>query len=136
MDIDEARDFIREHHRAVMSTRRADGQPQLSPVVCGVDEEGRIVVSTRETAMKAKNVRRDPEVSLCVLSDGFFGQWMQVDGTVEVIALPEAMEGLVAYYRSISGEHDDWDEYRRVMEQEQRVLLAITPTRAGPDRSG
>jgi PPOX class probable F420-dependent enzyme len=136
VDLDAARDFVGEHHRAVLATRRADGRPQMSPIVTSVDGEGRFVVSSRETAMKTKNARRDPDVSLCVMSDAFFGQWVQVDGTAEVIALPEAMEGLIEYYRSISGEHEDWDAYRAAMEEERRVLIAITPTKAGPDRSG
>jgi PPOX class probable F420-dependent enzyme len=136
VDLDAAREFVREHHRCVLATRRSDGRPQLSPVSAGVDAEGRVVVSTRETAMKAKNVRRDPRVSLCVMNDGFYGQWVQLDGTAEVISLPEAMDHLVEYYRAVAGEHDDWDDYRRAMERERRLILAITLTRAGPDRAG
>ncbi len=136
MDLERARAFVRDNHRAVVSTRRADGQPQLSPVVCGVDADGMITVSTRETAMKVKNLRRDPRVSLCVLNDGFFGDWIQVDGTADIVSLPEAMELLVEYYRSLSGEHPDWDEYRAAMERDQRVLVRIDVERAGPDRSG
>jgi PPOX class probable F420-dependent enzyme len=136
MEIDAALDFVRQHHHAVLATRRADGSLQMSPVTTGVDEEGRVVVSSRETAMKTKNLRRDPAASVVVFTDAFYGQWIQVDGTVEVIGMPDAMERLVDYYRSISGEHPDWDEYRRVMEEERRVVLAITPTRAGPDKSG
>ena len=136
MDIDKALDFVREHHRAVLATRRADGSPQMSPVVVGVDTAGRVVASSRETAMKTLNLRRNPEVSVLVMNDGFFGEWIQADGTAEVISLPDAMEPLVEYFRSISGEHDDWDSYREAMIAERRVLLAITVTRAGPDRSG
>ncbi len=136
MDIATAQDFIRENHRAVMHTRRQDGSPQLSPITVGIDDGGHAVVSTRETAIKAKNVERDPHVSLCVLNDGFFGEWIQVDGTAEIVRLPEAMDGLVAYYRGISGEHPDWDDYRAAMERDRRVLLRITIERAGPDRSG
>jgi len=136
MDLERARDFIRESHHAVMHTYRRDGRPQLSPVACGVDEEGRVVVSTRETALKVKNLQRDPRVSLCVLSDGFFGDWVQVDGTAEVLSLPSALEPLVEYYRSLSGEHPDWDEYRSAMERERRVLVRVTLERAGPDRQG
>ncbi len=136
MDIPEALEFIRSNHRAVLATRRADGKPAMSPVACTVDDEGRVVVSTRETAMKAKHVARDPWAALCVLNDGFYGQFVQVEGTASIVHLPEAMEGLVEYYRSISGEHPDWDEYRAAMTQEQRVLLVITPERAGPNRSG
>jgi len=136
MDIEQARAFVRNNHRAVMSTRRASGDPQLSPVVCSVDVEGRVCVSTRETAMKVKNLRRDRRVSLCVLNDGFFGEWVQVDGTAEIISLPEAMELLVEYYRSLAGDHPDWEEYRASMERERRVLVRIEIERAGPDRSG
>lgn len=136
MDLDEAREFIRSNHRAVMATRRASGDPQLSPVLCAIDSGGRIGVSTRETAMKVKNLRRDPRVSLCVLNDGFFGEWIRVDGTAEVVSLPDAMELLVDYYRSLAGEHPDWDDYRSAMARERRVFVRIEIERAGPDRSG
>jgi PPOX class probable F420-dependent enzyme len=119
-----------------MATRRANGDPQLSPIMCALDSAGRVTISTRETAMKLKNLRRDPRVSLCVLNDGFFGEWIQVDGTAEVVSLPEAMELLIDYYRSLAGEHPDWDEYRAAMERERRVLVRIDIERAGPDRSG
>lgn len=136
MDLDEARDFVRANHRAVLATMRRDGTPQLSPVTCGVDDSGAVIVSTRETAAKTKNVRRDPRAWLCVLSDGFFGQFVQVEGAVSVVSMPEAMEGLVDYYRSISGEHPDWDDYRETMVRDQRVLLRLELSRAGPDFSG
>jgi PPOX class probable F420-dependent enzyme len=136
MDLDRARDFIREHHHAVMLTYRRDGSPQMSPVACSVDADGRVVVSTRETAMKAEHAQRDPRVALCVLSDGFFGDWVQVEGTAEVVHLPDALEPLVDYYRSVSGEHPDWDEYRAAMVRDQRVLVRIDLVRAGPDRHG
>lgn len=136
MDLDRAREFIREHHQAVLLTFRRDGSPQMSPIACSVDDDGFVVVSTRTTALKTKNVRRDPRVAICVLSDGFYGEWIQVDGNATVVDLPDAMEMLVSYYRSIRGEHPDWSEYRAAMEQEQRVMLRIALTRAGPDRSG
>jgi len=136
VDVDRALEFIREQHEAVMLTYRRDRAPQLSPVACNVDAAGRIVVSTRETALKTKNLRRDPRVSLCVLSSGFYGSWIQVDGTSEVVSLPDAMEPLVDYYRTTAGEHPDWDDYRAAMVREQRVIVRITPERAGPDRSG
>src|SRR6476661_178254 len=99
MDIEEARAFISRNHRAVLATSRRDGRPQLSPVAAGVDGEGRVVISSRESAYKVGNARRDPRVSVCVLNDGFFGQWAQIDGTAEIVSLPEAMEPLVEYYR-------------------------------------
>jgi PPOX class probable F420-dependent enzyme len=136
VEIEPARQFLRENHRAVLVTRRAGGDPQLSPVLCALDAAGRVTVSTRETAMKVKNLRRDPRVSVCVLNDRFFGEWIQIDGTAEVVSLPEAMELLVEYYRSLAGEHPDWDDYRAAMERERRVLVRIDIERAGPDRSG
>jgi PPOX class probable F420-dependent enzyme len=93
-------------------------------------------VSTRETAIKAQHLRRDPRVTLCVLSDGFFGEWVQVEGTAEIVHLPEALEPLVDYYRSVSGEHPDWDDYRAAMVRDQRVLVRVELHRAGPDRHG
>ncbi len=136
MELGAARDFIRQHHQAVLATRRRDGGLQLSPVLCTVDADGHAVVSTRETAMKVKNLRRDPAASLCVLGDGFFGDWIQVEGRAEIVSLPDAMEGLVEYSRSATGEHPDWDEYRAAMERERRVLVRIALVSAGPDRSG
>ena len=136
MELERAREFMRANHRAVLATHRADGRPQLSPVTVGVDDDGRVVISTRETAMKTKNLAKDPRASLCVMNDGFYGEWVQAEGTAEIIHLPEAMEMLVDYYRGISGEHPDWDDYRDAMRRDQRVIVAITLTRAGPDRSG
>ena len=136
MDVSTAREFLREHHRAVLVTFRADGWPQTSPVTAAVHDDGFVVVSTRETAMKVHNLRRDPRASLCVLSDEFFGPWVQMDGTVEIVSLPEAMDGLVDYYRRVSGEHPDWDDYRAAMARDRRVLLRLSIERAGPNRSG
>jgi PPOX class probable F420-dependent enzyme len=136
MNTDDARAFVREQHNAILATRRRDGSPQMSPVTCSVDDEGLIAISTRETAIKVKNVRRDPHVSLCVIADGFYGKWVQIDGTAEIVSLPDAMEGLVDYYRSLRGEHPDWDEYRAAMEQDRRLLLRVTIERAGPDVAG
>ena len=136
MDLDEARAYVREHSHAVLSTVRRDGTPQMSPVGATVDDAGRVVVSSRETAYKTRNVRRDPRAWLCVFPDEFYGPWVQVEGSVEVLSLPDALEPLVDYYRRIAGEHDDWDDYRRAMAAEQRCLLRITLLRAGPDRAG
>ncbi len=136
MDLDRARHFLAANHRAVFHTKRSDGAPQLSPVVCALDAAGNIVVSSRETAIKVKNARRDPSVSLCVFGEGFYGEWIQVDGTASIISLPEAMNGLVDYYKTLRGEHGDWDEYKRSMEQEERVLVVVRIVRAGPDQSG
>src|SRR6185295_15466478 len=123
VELARARDFLAANHRAVLATRRRDGSPQLSPVTVAADDAGRALVSSRETAMKVKNLRRDPAVSLCVLNDGFFGEWIQIDGRAEIVPLPEAMELLVEYYRRVSGEHPDWDDYRAAMERDLRVII-------------
>jgi PPOX class probable F420-dependent enzyme len=136
MDLEQAREFVRTHHRAVLATRTEDGGVQQSPVLVGVDAQGRLLVSSRETAYKTRNLRRDPWAQLCVFPDRFFGDWVYVEGQAEVVALPEAMEPLVEYFRGISGEHDDWDEYRRSMVAERRVMIRVTAQRAGPDRKG
>lgn len=134
--VESALAYVREHHHAVLATTRADGAPAMSPVAAAVDEAGRVVVSTRETAYKVKHLRRRPRASLCVFPDSFFGRWVQVEGDVEIVSLPEAMEPLVEYYRAAVGEHDDWDDYRRAMRDEQRCLLRMTVDRAGPSVSG
>jgi PPOX class probable F420-dependent enzyme len=136
VDTGKAADFLRAHHRAVLATSRSDGRPQLSPVTCTVDDEGRVMISTRETAIKTKNLRQRPQASLCVFTDSFFGEWVQIEGDVEVIPLPEAMDLLIDYYRRASGEHQDWDDYRAAMVRDRRVIVRITITRAGPDVSG
>ena len=136
MDIDLARDFVRRHHRAVLTTYHRSGRAQLSPVTVGVDEAGHVVISTRETAVKTRNLARDPRVVLCVLTEAFFGQWILIEGSADIVRLPEAMKPLVDYYRGISGEHPDWDDYRAAMVRDQRVLLRVTITQAGPDRHG
>ena len=136
MDADQARGFIRANHRTVMATLRSDGQPQMSPVAAVVDDAGRVLVSSRQTAMKVHNLRRHPRAWLCVITEAWYGQFAQVEGTVEIVELPGAMDGLIDYYRQAAGEHPDWDEYRRAMEAERRVLLRLTIDRAGPSRSG
>ena len=132
MSPDEARAFVAGNHRAVLITRRSGGGLQTSPVLVGVDDEGKVVISTREAAYKTRNLRRDPTAMLCVLSDDFFGRWLRIDGAAQIVSLPQAMDGLVDYYRRISGEHPDWDDYRRAMRQQQRVLVRVSIDAAGP----
>ena len=136
MDANEAREFIRKNHRAILATYRADGTPQMSPVAADVDPEGMVVISSRETAMKVKNLRRDLRASVIVFSESWYGPWVQVDGRTAIVSLPEAMEGLVEYYRRVAGEHEDWDDYRAAMERERRLLIRISVDRAGPNKSG
>jgi PPOX class probable F420-dependent enzyme len=136
VDRDGLLDFVRPRHRVILTTTRADGTPQLSPVTAGVDAEGRVVVATYPDRAKARNARREPAVNVLVLSDEWSGPWVQLDGTAEVLDLPDALEPLVDYYRAISGEHPDWDEYRQAMQRQGKSLLRITPTRWGPVATG
>ena len=136
VSLPELLDFVRPRHHAVLLTTRSDGTPQGSPVTCGVDPQGRIVVSTYPQRAKAVNVRRTPTASVVVLSDDFGGAWVQVDGDAELLTLPDALEPLVDYFRCISGEHPDWDEYRRAMATQDKALVRITPTRWSPIATG
>ena len=130
--------FLRDNHNAVLATLKRDGTPQLSPVTADLDDDGYVVISSRETAMKVKNLLRDPEPTawLCAFPNRFYGEWIQVSGPVEVVRLPDAMEGLVGYYRRVSGEHPDWDDYRAAMVRDQRVLIRLTPEHVGPTVGG
>jgi PPOX class probable F420-dependent enzyme len=136
MDIAVAQQFLRENENAVLATWRQDGRLQMSPVTVGLDAAGRAIISSRETAYKVRNLRRDPRAALCVFVEAFTGPWVQIEGTAEVVTLPEAMEPLVDYYRRLAGEHPDWEDYRRAMTADQRVLIRMTIERAGPDRQG
>jgi PPOX class probable F420-dependent enzyme len=133
---EELLDFARPRHQAIVITQRADGSPQASPVTCGVDAAGRIVVATYPSRAKTRNARRNPGVSVVILSDDFGGPWVQIDGDAEVIDLPEAVEPLVGYYRAIAGEHPDWAGYRAAMLRQGKSLLRVTPRRWGPVATG
>jgi PPOX class probable F420-dependent enzyme len=129
-------EVVRPRHRALLLTARSDGRPQGSPVTCGVDEAGRVVIATYPERAKTRNARRDPEVSLIVVSDEWNGPWVQIDGTAEVLDVPDAVEPLVDYFRAISGEHPDWDEYRAAMLDQGKSLIRVTPEDWGPIATG
>ena len=129
-------DFIRPRHQGVLLTTRGDGSPQASLVTMGLDTEGRVVVSSYPERAKVHNIRRNPQASMVVMSDDFGGEWVQVDGTAEVIDLPDAVEPLVEYFRVISGEHSDWDEYREAMVAQGKCLIRVTIDRWGPIAKG
>jgi PPOX class probable F420-dependent enzyme len=136
VDLDGLLEFVRPRHHMLLITTRQDGTPQASPVSGGVDAEGRIVISSYPERAKSTNVQRNPQTSVMVMSDDWNGAWVQVDGTGEVIELPDAVEPLVDYYRAISGEHPDWDEYREAMRKQGKCLIRITPTRWSPIATG
>ena len=129
-------EFGRPRLQAILTTIRRDGRPQMSPNTLGVDDEGRLVISSYPMRAKVHNIRRNPAVSVCVLSDDFGGEWVQVDGIAEIVDLPDAVEPLVEYFRNIAGEHPDWDEYRRAMVDQGKVLIRIEIERWGPVARG
>ncbi|MER5973745.1 PPOX class F420-dependent oxidoreductase [Streptomyces sp. NPDC002055] len=136
VDLEGLLEFVRPRHRAILLTTRSDGRPQGSPLTCGVDGSGRLVMSTYPERAKTRNARRDARVSLIVLSEEWNGPWVQVDGTAEVVDPPESVEPLVEYYRCIAGEHPDWDEYRAAMRRQGKSLIRVTPDRWGPVATG
>ncbi|MEV2273090.1 PPOX class F420-dependent oxidoreductase [Nonomuraea africana] len=136
VSLPELLEFLRPRHRGLLSTTRSTGRPQLSPVTCGVDGEGRIVVSTYPSRAKSRNARRDERVSICVLSEEWNGPYVQIDGRAEVLDMPEALEPLVEYYRCISGEHPDWEEYREAMRRQDKSLIRIHIDTWGPIATG
>jgi PPOX class probable F420-dependent enzyme len=129
-------DFVRDRHKVVLVTAKRDGAPQLSPVTAGLDSAGRVVIATYPERAKARNARRQPQVTLMVLSDDWNGPWVQVSGTAEVLDLPGALDPLVDYFRAIAGEHDDWDEYRAAMQRQGKALIRVTIERWGPIATG
>jgi PPOX class probable F420-dependent enzyme len=136
VDRDELIDFLRTRHRGLLVAFRRDGTPQLSPVTCGIDPDGRIVIATYPQRAKVHNLRRDSRASICVQADDWNGEYVQVDGTAAVLDLPEAMEPLVDYFRGISGEHSDWDEYRAAMQRQGKCIIRIEIDRWGPISTG
>ncbi|ACU75072.1 pyridoxamine 5'-phosphate oxidase-related FMN- binding [Catenulispora acidiphila DSM 44928] len=136
VDLDALLEFVRPRHRALLITRRADGSPQASPLTCGVDDDGRLVMSTYPERAKTTNARRDTAVSVVILSDEWNGPWVQIDGEAEVLDIPDSVEPLVEYFRTISGEHPDWDEYREAMVKQGKSLIRVTPRRWGPVATG
>jgi PPOX class probable F420-dependent enzyme len=136
VDRDELLEFLRPRHRGMLATTRRDGRPQLSPVSCGVDPDGRIVIATYPRRAKSVNAKADDRVSICVQGSVWNDEYVQVDGRAEVLDMPDALDGLVEYFRSISGEHPDWDEYRDAMRAQDKSLLRITIERWGPIATG
>jgi PPOX class probable F420-dependent enzyme len=136
MEAEAARSFIRDNGRGVLATFRSSGGIQMSPVDAVIDDDGYAVISSRETAMKVRNLRRDPRATFCALTDQFYGDWIYIEGNTELVSLPEAMDGLVEYYRRAAGDHPDWDEYRAAMVADKRLLIRILIERAGPTVAG
>ena len=140
MDLSQAIEFARSHRRCVLVTIRGNGRPQLSNVAHNVSDDGLIRISITADRAKYKNLRREPWAAMHITREDFFA-YAVVEGDVELAAVAErpddaTVDELVEYYRSVAGEHPDWDDYRAAMERERRVVIRIELERAGPDRSG
>ena len=129
MDLEAALNFVGNHDRTVICTRRRDGRPQMSPVNSGL-LDGTVCISSRAPLAKVRNLRRDPQVSVLIFTKEFFGSWVQIDGRAEIVDQPEALDLLVRVYRTIAGEHPDWGEYRQAMIRDERVVIRIHPESA------
>jgi PPOX class probable F420-dependent enzyme len=137
MQFDRAKEFLKNNHHGVIATRRKNGGLQMSPVTCGLDSEGRAVISSRETAYKVNNLRRDPRAALCVFTANFHGGgWAQINGTAEIISLPQALDTLVYLQRQVYGEHKSWPEFHDRMAREKRVIIRISIESYGPKVRG
>ncbi len=133
---DKLSQFVEGRNRWVMSTTRSDGRPQMSLVTGGMTATGQLAVSSYPERAKVRNTKANPMVSVLVMGDDFNHEWVQIDGTATVLDMPEAAEGLIEYYRCISGEHPDWDEYRQAMDDQGKSVIMIEPTRWGPISKG
>jgi PPOX class probable F420-dependent enzyme len=137
VDLEAAKAFLSKHHHGVLATRKKDGGVQMSPVTPGLDEGGRVIISSRETAYKVNNLRRDPRAAVCVFAPSFHGEgWVQASGSAEIISLPQALDTLIYLYQQAYGEHKNWDEFRQRMERERRVIIRIAIESVGPQRRG
>jgi PPOX class probable F420-dependent enzyme len=137
MEMDPAKEFLKKNHWGVLATRRKNGQLQMSPITVGLDSQGHAIISSRETAYKVNNLRRDPRAAVCAFTNSFHGEgWLQVNGTAKIISLPQALDTLVYLQRQAYGEHKSWPEFRERMVREKRVIICITIENVGPKVRG
>lgn len=134
MELSSALDFVREHRHGVLTTIKADGRPQLSNITYAVDADDAIRISVTASRAKSRNMARDPRVSLHVTRDDFYA-YVVVEGDAELTPPAgspddDTVEQLVSHYRAIVGEHPDWDDFRRAMVAEGRLVATLRPTRA------
>ena len=137
IEIDKAKEFLTQHHWGILATRRKNGNLQMSPVTVGLDDQGRAIISSRETAYKVNNLRRDPRAALCAITSSFHGEgWVQINGKAEVISLPQALDTLVYLQRQAYGEYKNWPEFHERMARERRVIIRINIENVGPKVRG
>ena len=133
MDIATAQKFLRDNHRACIAVRQKDGWPQMTLVTPAMDTEGRVIITSRGTTYKIKHLRRDPRVSMLIFGEQYSGsKFVQIHGTAELIELPKAMEILIYWYKQVRGEHKNWDDYKKQMQDEKRTIIRVTIEKVGP----
>lgn len=133
MEVERAQEFLRKNHWGILATRRKNGGLQMSPVTVGLDDQGRAVISSRETAYKVNNLRRDPRAALCAITPSFHGEgWVQINGAATIVSMPEALDDLIALHRQAYGEHKSWPDFHQRMIRERRVIIRIAVESVGP----
>lgn len=129
-------EFATGKHSFVLTTTRRDGRPQMSLVTGTITPEGELLISSYPQRAKTHNIKNNPNVSVLIMGGAFNAAWIQVDGTAQAIDMPDAGDGLVEYFRGISGEHSDWDEYRQAMQDQGKSIIRIDPTSWSPISTG
>jgi len=134
MDLATALEFVATKHQGVLTSQKRDGRPQLSNIAYHVGDDGVIRISVTDGRAKTSNLRRDPRASLHVTRDDFYA-YAVIEARTEVTPVAAApddatVDELVDYYRAVAGEHPDWDDYRRTMVTDGRLILRLHPERA------
>ena len=133
MEIADAQKFLKDNHRACIAVRQKDGWPQMTFVTPGIDEQGRVIITSRGTTYKIKHIERDPRVSMLIFGEQYSGsKFVQIHGSAEIIHQPAAMDGLIHWYKQVRGEHQNWDEYKKRMQNEKRVIIRVNIEKVGP----
>ncbi len=137
MEIADAQKFLRDNHHGVLVTRKKDSSLQMTLVSPVIDDEGKVIITSRESTYKVKNIKRNPQISLLVYGDQFNGSnYIQIDGRAEIIPLPQAMDIVLDWHRQIRGVPANWDEIREKTKTERRIAMRVTIERVGPQNKG
>jgi PPOX class probable F420-dependent enzyme len=133
MEIVDAQKFLQQNHRACIAVRQKDGWPQMTFVSPGIDPQGRVIITSRGTTYKIKHLRRDPRVSMLIFGEQYSGsKFVQIHGAAEIIEQPAAMAMLIFWYKQVRGEHKNWEEYKKRMADEKRVIIRVNIEKVGP----
>ena len=137
MDISEAKGFLKGKEHGVLVARKKDGSLQMTLVSPVIGANGDLIITSRETTYKVKNIKRNPQISLLVFGEKFNGSnYIQVDGKAEIIPQPQAMDIILDWHRQIRGEPENWDDIKKKTIAERRIAMRINIDKVGPQRRG